>query len=211
MVPDADVDDESQVVRRKRRRTVVEEIPSRSIPRCLQDPYAEKMFSEHSYIYPPSPSHNATNSPLSPPPQSNAHDPSLLVSHPFHSGHSLSDTCMMPIACEGLPPQSPDLQDVTVSDLEGEEERECESLVTPKGIPACAPVPTPASGLTLSLPEASDTIDAQRSVSRSEHSQSSASSSFDSFPAEPDVSDTAELSSDSSRLAAPDGDITRIE
>ena len=226
MVPEADVGDESQVVRRKRRRTVVEEIPSLSIPHCLQDSYVKKIFHDHSYIYPPS--HDATNSHLrerqsisasllSPSPQSNAHDDAnLLVSRSFHSGHSLSDPCMMPIACERLPEQtprrqSPDPQDATVSDSEGEEERECESLVTPKAIPACAPVPTPANGLTLSLPEAIGTLDAQRSASQSEHSESSASSEFDSFPMESDVSDAGDPSSDSSRLAAPDGDITRIE
>jgi len=220
-VPDADASDESQVVRRKRRRTVVEEIPSRSIP---QDHYAEEIFSEHSYIYPPSPSHDATNSHLqeiesisasllSTPPQSNTHDANLLVSRPFHSCHSPSDACMMPIACEGLPEQtrrrqSSDPQDVTVSDSDGDEERECESLVTPKGIPACTPIPALAGGLTLSPSEAGGTLDARRSASQIE---SSASSEFDSFPVESNVSDAADLSSDSSRLAAPDGDITRIE
>jgi len=196
--PDPDVGDESQVVRRKRRRTVVEETPLQPIPFSLQDTYAKKMFSEHSYIYPPSPSTNThlqereriSAGLLSSPPQPNAH--------------------------EGLPEQTrrgqfSDPQDVTVSDSEGEEERECESLVTPKEIPACAPVPARASGLTLSPSEASATLDAQRSAPQSEHSESSASSEFDSFPVESDLSDAADLSSDSSRLAAPDGDITRIE
>ena len=219
MVPDTDVDDESQVVRRKRRRTVVEEIPSRSIPHCLQDSYAKKMFSEHSYNYPPS--HEATNSRLqesessllSPTSQSDAHDAALLAPRPFHSGHSLSDACMIPIAYEGLPEQtrrrqSSDPQAVTASDSEGEEERECESLVIPKGITANTPVPAPARGQTLSPLETSGTLDPQLSASQSEHSESSASSEF---PVESDVSDVADQSSDSSRLAAPDGDITRIE
>ena len=223
MVPDADVGDESQILRRKRRRTVIEEIPPRSIPHCLQDPYAKKTFSEHSYNYQPSPSHDATNSHLqeresisasllSSPPQSNTLDANLPAPLPPHSGHSAHS----PIACEEPPEQTPRQQssapqDVTVSDSEDKEERECESLVTYKGIAACTPVPALASGLTLSSSEARGTLDARRSASQSEHSESSAPSEFDSFPVESDVSDAADLSSDSSRLAALDGDVTRIE
>jgi hypothetical protein len=169
----------------------------------------EKLFFEHSYVYPPSPPYAVTNSqsksssatPWSSPSQTSIKDATILTPHSLNSGDSLSDARRTPTTSQLAPSQaSRDRNSPLPASEDGE--CECESPTASKGPPAYTTIQGLVGVRTITPPEAGC------SASQSPHSERSVSSETDSSLAKLDDSESPTLSS---RPAAPDGEVTRIE